>query len=300
MGYRYKYKNDPKLIDAVKGVDPDKVADLLKGKGLRPGLNADRTGDGGETALHVAAERGLTKIVATLISGGASVDMPDDEGRTPLMRAVLKDEPEGVAAMLAGGANPDAPDKKGVTPLIRAAEADAGGMVAALLAGNAAIDGADADGRTALMAAAKKGHALLVGKLSGAGASCTARDNKGNTPLHYAAQRPENDVTLQFLAGKADLINTANDAGETPIIVAVKLHNTENAQALVDLGADARIADKSGMNVFDHARASKRVKFRQAMTEMLEGQVAKREMQKGADNKVSVMKPLRLKKPGPV
>lgn len=261
-------------------------------------LGVDYADKNGHTALHEAARKCNQKAMDFLLGLGANINVQDAQGLTPLAAAVENGSQETVDFLLGKKANPDLPDEKGITPLIKAVEEGEAGIVASLLTHGAEIDLKDPEGRTALMAAAQKGQAMIVGALTGRGASLTATDNDGNAVMHYAAGCQENDVTLRFLAGKGNLVNVGNNAGETPAIIAVKRHHAENLQALLDCGADPAIADKSGMNAVQHGRALKRVKFRAAMKEVLEneGEVARQSMRRGTEEKISVRKPLRLKK----
>lgn len=261
-------------------------------------LGVDYADKDGETALHEATRMGKQKGIGFLLDLGANINAQDASGRTPVMVAVENGNDEVLTLLLSKKADPDIADEKGVTPLMKAAAEGEAGLIAALVTHGAEIDKKNPEGRTALMAAAQKGQAMIVGALAGHGASLTATDDDGNTVMHYAAGCQENEVMLQFLAGKGNLVNRPNNAGETPAIVAVKRHNAENMQTLLDLGADPAIADKSGMDAVQHSRALKRAKFREAMKAVLEneGEAARQSIRRGTEEKISIRKPLRLKK----
>ena len=251
-----------------------------------------------ETVLHRATRRHNDKAVDFLLGLGADINARNSSGFTPVAIAVENASEEMLEFLLSKKADPNISDWKGLTPLMKAAEAGEAGLIAALVTHGADLNTKDPDGRTALMLAAQKGQAMIVGALAGHGASLTATDNEGNTVMHYAVGCQDNGVMLQFLAEKSRLLNLGNNAGETPVIIAVKRHQPENLQTLMDLGADAAIADKSGKDAVAHGRALKRAKFRTAMKEVMEseGETARRDMRRGSAEKITIRKPLKLKK----
>jgi ankyrin repeat protein len=262
-------------------------------------MDANTVFEDGSTPLHIAAGNGAIQMMMLLMRHDADVNIRDSKGRTPLMVAIGEGVVESVSLLIKKDADVMLADNDGVIPVTRAAESGSKGLVAMLLDEGVPVDSRDADGRTPLMAAAIKGQALLVGSLVGTGATCTAVDNKGNTPMHYAASGMGNEVTLQFLGEKADLVNKPNNDGETPLITAIESHNMDNVAALMELGANPLQADKDGVNAMGHASALRRVKFRQAMTEILQhqGEAVRRLARKGTGHEVKTMKPLVLKKP---
>ncbi|TAL27391.1 MAG: ankyrin repeat domain-containing protein [Alphaproteobacteria bacterium] len=294
MGARGRERTySERVTSAVTGGDLEELKILLD----KPGV--DHINALGHAALHEAACWGNLKAIDFILRLKGDINVKSSGGCTPLALAVDHNQEEAVNLLLSRGASPDESDAKGVTPLMKAAEAGAAGIVASLVTHNAALEKKDGEGRTALMAAAQKGQAMIVGALAGRGAALTVTDNEGNTVMHYAVTCQENDVMLQFLAEKdRGLLNRPNKVGETPAIVAVKRSQPENLQTLLNLGADPAIPDNSGKNAVDHGRTLKRAKFRTAMKEVMEneGEAARQHMRRGTEEKISVRKPLRLKK----
>jgi len=60
----------------------------------------------GWSALHYAAIKGHSKIVAMLITKGANVNEPSPDGDTPLILAVRSDDVDTVQALIRAGADP--------------------------------------------------------------------------------------------------------------------------------------------------------------------------------------------------
>ena len=139
---------------------------------------------GGSTALHHAAERGNTALVAELCERGANVDAVDHRGRTALEHALhagpWKTAPASeVVGLLRGhGATVDF--------WTLAAIGDAAGLVATLEEGRIGVDDHNADGRTALYHAAHNNHLPAVTALLAAGADPNCACADGQTALYTA------------------------------------------------------------------------------------------------------------------
>jgi ankyrin repeat protein len=72
---------------------------------LEAGADVDGTNDGGDTAMHIAASRGLDDVIALLAARGATLDVRNERGQTPLGVAI--GGPQGVAALYnPGGGRP--------------------------------------------------------------------------------------------------------------------------------------------------------------------------------------------------
>ncbi|XP_078803735.1 serine/threonine-protein phosphatase 6 regulatory ankyrin repeat subunit C isoform X2 [Oryzias latipes] len=156
----------------------------------------------GQTALHLAAQRGFSQCVEVLLEHGASyglrehkrrwtalhaaaaegqvdcllllvnckqnvdvVDSQDTQGRTALMLAALGCHTDCVHILLEKKANPDAADKKGFTALHRVAMLGSEECESALLEHGASALCRDFQGRTPLHLAASCGHTKLLGAL---------------------------------------------------------------------------------------------------------------------------------------
>src|SRR5207302_1423335 len=97
--------------------------------------------DFGETALHIAAYRGATEIVAMLLAHGAKVTQVDGRKRTPLHYAASGYEGTLTAAetLLRAGAKIDAKDEDRESPLGLAALSQNLGVVYLLVKAGASL-----------------------------------------------------------------------------------------------------------------------------------------------------------------
>ena len=83
--------------------------------------------------------------------------------------------------------------------------------------------------------------------------NCT--DDTQCRPLHFAVEG-EADLVTMLIDHGAD-VNAANEAGETPLMAAVRFCDVECTTILLQSGASCSSRDKAGRSVEDYAKASK-------------------------------------------
>ncbi len=187
-------------------------------------VNAARTG--GETALHIIAERagedmtdGHRAMIDLLLAAGADIEAVDDYGSTPLASTTLHDNDtvarwliERGACVNAGNGDPlrqacsdadkvfdvllgagaafDIPwNDEMLLPLGLAAHNDSQHCVEALLDRGADIESVNADGETALLIAVRRRKHDVVACLLTRGADRNHIDHYSNTALSWATRR---------------------------------------------------------------------------------------------------------------
>lgn len=159
-----------------------------------PGLDVDRTGADGGTALHRAAALGNAALVATLLAGGAIRTAADRYGRTPLIAAARRGAADVTVHLLAGtdgtatGVNLVDVDRR--TALHHAVIAGSAPVVELLLAqpqANLAITDRP-DGRTALALATATGQDAIADALR---ATATRLGEQPDTPANDPPPRPD-------------------------------------------------------------------------------------------------------------
>lgn len=107
-----------------------KTAKLLAN---HPQIRIDLPNAAGETALMMAALRGQTEWLQTLLDRGAQLDAGQPKSWSALHYASAGPQAEAVVLLLARGARVDARSPNGTTPLMMAARYGAEGAVSALL-----------------------------------------------------------------------------------------------------------------------------------------------------------------------
>mmetsp|Transcript_2205 Transcript_2205/g.4956 ORF Transcript_2205/g.4956 Transcript_2205/m.4956 type:complete len:289 (-) Transcript_2205:400-1266(-) len=112
--------------------------------------------DGGETALHLAAEEGHVDALRLLLEHGAAVSAQSSEGWTALHCAGQSESAEAVALLIAHGADLHAKTRIGATPLHMAAFNGRLGATKTLIVRGADVHARDVDGYTPLADAKQK------------------------------------------------------------------------------------------------------------------------------------------------
>ncbi len=86
----------------------------------------------------------------------------------------------------------------------------------------------------------------------GDGGGVNQRDASGNTPLHKAVKNGELENAEEIMDLGADL-NMKNNSGKTPLMEALSKGNADIASALIDKGANVNMKDNQGKTALDLA-----------------------------------------------
>jgi ankyrin repeat protein len=253
---------------------------------LKAGANARTTLRGGETVLMVAARTGRVAPVKALIAGGADVNAKDRNGQDALMWAAAEGHAEAGRVLLGAGAQVIARTPGGFTPLLFAARDGRIDAVRSLLKAGADANEAiqvkkplprgPKAGSSALHLAVENGHFELALELVDAGAN--PNDQRcGHAPLHMISwvrqpSRGDDDAGQPPPLGSGRLTSLAfvrrlvalgadvnlrqnkgvegrgvlNRPGATPLLAAASTSDVPLVKALIDLGADAKLANADG------------------------------------------------------
>jgi uncharacterized protein len=176
--------------------------------------------------LHKAAANGDVEEITALLAKGENPDPRDAYQRTPLHVAAYLGRHEAMRALVKAGADPNALEYQAYDIVTIASVAgDVPTLKVALEIGGKATNVTSPYEGTALIASAHLGHDKVVEELIKAGAPLDHVNNLGWTALIEA-------VIL-------------GDGGPRHVNV---------VKALVEVGADVTIADRSGVTPLDHAR----------------------------------------------
>jgi len=252
--------NTPLIQAAIFGT-PESLDELL-----RQNVNVDARNSFDATALILgAADERKARL---LIAKGADVNARSRLGRTPLGTAAACDGcSDIVRLLLSKGADPNAQDKGGLTPLWLAAAAGDTESMRLLLDAGARVDTPSGDGTTPLMQAAQNCNPDAVNLLLAHHANINAA-NTGGGSVKAGPLQLGHLTTLDFAATycPADLVRALLDAGADPRIADVRgitplMHavssETQDAavvRLLIHAGADVTAKSKSGETALDWAR----------------------------------------------
>jgi len=181
-------RNVPVLVLAAARQQEDIVNALLD-QGADVNIRATDSERGIEqiTALHVAAAKGHTSILAILLARGATLNAQEKTGLTPLMTSSEQGHIVPSILLLDKGADPNLQDYAGNSPVLLAAANNHIDLVRILIEKGADVNLTDAEFTTPLMLAAAGGNAELVKLLLKSGADKKMRrGSNGYRALDFA------------------------------------------------------------------------------------------------------------------
>jgi uncharacterized protein len=228
----------PSLSQAVTAGDRDAVRSLLSDR-----TKDELSGREGAAALIAAAERNDPAMADLLLAAGVDPNAANDYGATALYAAAAAPDPAMTVKLLAAGADANTHLLSGETPLMAAALRGHVAVVTALLEGGADPNLQENNaGQTALMWALSQHHSAVVDVLVSHRADVNLASKSGSTPLMFAAQGSLESARALLAAG-ARPNDVHPDTGQTALIIASTMGNTDIVALLLDNGADPAIVD---------------------------------------------------------
>jgi len=211
----------------------------------------EQNNNGGEAAVHRAAENGHIGMLKVMIEKGVDVnltqDAPADAGAAPLHLACANGHVDAVKLLMDAGADDTIQNLKGETPAhFVLLDKKFGGPLkteqrAAILRELKHLDIPGEDGRTPLMLLDRWKRELLPIFFE-RGVDVNHRDNNGMTLLMH---HPDRDMAKELLFAGADL-NLADNEGNTALHYALKHGSEGDARYLVKKGADYNRSNNQG------------------------------------------------------
>lgn len=233
---------DNMLLQACKNNQKGVVMTFLK----RGGVDVNKRDESGNTPLIYVCLKSARDLVKLLLDSGADVNLGNQKNRMPLHFAAQTGNFQIISMLCEAGADVNCTDNDGVTPLMLLAQN--GKTDAALqLLKNPDIDVSIKDnaGRMAIDYATTAGLRELVKALTQAEGTHT--DTYGNTSLHHACWNEQSEVVKVLLERDPDSVNSLNDEGESPLILATRRSNLMIAELLLAAGAQPDCADADGI-----------------------------------------------------
>ncbi|HDS9450884.1 TPA: ankyrin repeat domain-containing protein [Klebsiella quasipneumoniae subsp. similipneumoniae] len=275
------------------------VALLLK-RQAQPNLQTRQ----GVTALMLAAARGSdAALIGDLLQAGASVNQTTVDKSTALMSAIadggdVRSDYQHILAMK----KPDAPveEQSALDKIVGATAAkslatgsralmtedmalqlapgafkkNVDEIVALLIGHGADVKAVNASGESVFFLAVDHARsAETITTLANAGADTSLADKSGTTALQVAAGQgaPAVIAALVQRGAKVDQLS-ANDL--SPLMLAVKMNNKANVEALLEAGASVNLSNKAGYTAIGYSRAGEVRQLLLAQHAELKGQAA--------------------------
>ncbi|CAN0422538.1 unnamed protein product [Ectocarpus fasciculatus] len=210
---RRLYRGTPLHVAAFRGLDRV-VSTLL----LREEVFTNALDGGGATPLMDACWSGHLSVVNTLLAAGADVTIRNNRGFSALGIAAYKGYIDVIGALLRHGADVNACDDEGISSLHLAAKHDQAGAIDALIQAGANIESSDGDLWTPLFSATRECSLKAMHTLLRYGASVTAQYSDGDTPLHWAcySQKKGLEATVDLLLRWGADETAEDNYGKTP------------------------------------------------------------------------------------
>jgi len=226
-------------------------------------------GDGGFSAMHLAARFGFVDIGKLLLDSGATLDIKSLlTGGTPLHTAASANQIDFAKLLIKRKANLESVDKFGSTPLLTATLHIDPDMVEVLVDAGANINVKSTVNPlvTPMVFAAgnpnplehRKSVAIIKYLLAHKGDSNFPSSN-GTTPLMAAARKPDHSDGYDraaLLMDKGAKLDAVNDKGETALMLAAGAGNEKLVKLLIEKGADVNKKNGAGETVMSYAKRS--------------------------------------------
>jgi ankyrin repeat protein len=225
---------------------------------LDAGVPADLIGDGGITVLMRAAYSGNAEVVRLLLGAGADPDAlpedhepdidPKDLGQSALFCALEQGHRE--AARLLQSATSPAVARRARAALkrLRRAEGDETGRDGAT--GRRSSPKFQAELHWAIF----EKHPERIAPALAAGADIDARDFQDKSLLWHAAYHGNRELARLLLDHGASPDAPGDPDEQTPLMIAIRMGQSELIGDLIRAGADPGRKDRSGRSAWDSAR----------------------------------------------
>lgn len=227
----------PLLLAALKG-RTEAVRTLIEARADVNKAGLDKhPGDGASPAFW-CAHKGHTESLALLIQAKADIMKPNGHGATPVFAAAQKGCTNAARLLLEAGADVDKARDDGVTPALIAASEDHVDLLNLLVAHRADLNQCSYDGVTPVCIATQKNFINSVQALLDSGADVNKATIHGATPAYIAAWMGHTDILQALIAAGANFDRARSDDGTSPIFIAILEGHAEAVYVLATAKAD--------------------------------------------------------------
>ena len=206
----------------------------------------------GQTALFHAIKGRQYNVVNWLLGQEANIQAIDRDGFTPLHIAVQVSDPRSVQMLLDRGADVNATSTQKLTPLLCIHGAAAVEILELLVGKNADLHACDIYSDGLVHKAAMQGDTalpLMEALVVVMGMDISAPGNHGNNAAHLAAALGSQDLLELLYTREFFVLESRNDLGFTPLMVAAREGAAATMSWLLDAGASLDVSDKSNQSL---------------------------------------------------
>ena len=214
--------------------------------------------------IHDEERTKALAVMNMLIEYGVDVNAQDNKGKTALTTALQESDYEVIELLLKAGANANKANKDGRTSLMLESLYHDKAIIKMLIEYGADVNAQDNYGTNALMLAASTPDLEITKMLLKAGADINAVDRYGNKVISFIINqlclnfdsdedysdlseiRDELEETINALIEAGTDINAQNNLGETALMLAVKIFDSEITKMLIRADANVNATDKNG------------------------------------------------------
>ncbi|XP_070540511.1 fibronectin type 3 and ankyrin repeat domains protein 1-like [Ptychodera flava] len=194
------------------------------------------------------------KVQQILESGEVPVDVPDKYGLSPLMSAAQKGYINIVDVLIQHRADVNFQNDSGKNALMLACFAGQLEVVKTLRAEGATWEVCDKGGSTPMHWAVDSGNTRLLRWIIEDGCPVDIRDrNSGWTPLMRACTLGGNTEVARVLISSGANVNTKDNDGKTPLMIAALNGHLSLVELLIQKGADIHVKNEFGKTAVDFA-----------------------------------------------
>ncbi|XP_048246396.1 ankyrin repeat domain-containing protein 17-like [Haliotis rufescens] len=241
----------PVMVAAVHG--QRKVFDLL----VRKGCDLSVTDDHRNNILHAGSSGGNVKIVEYILScdyllgrNMVDIDSRNETGVTPVMTAAFTGQKKVFDLLVSKHCNMSMVDDSGRNILHFACFSDNAQIVEYILSHHIAdINSRNKDGLTPVMIAACQGQKKVFDLLCGKGCDLNLTDHKDRTILHAACYGDNVHIVEHLLLHEIVDINSRDENGHTPVIVAAQEGESKVFNLLVNKHCDLSVLNNDNYTI---------------------------------------------------
>jgi ankyrin repeat protein/L-ascorbate metabolism protein UlaG (beta-lactamase superfamily) len=199
----------------------------------------------GMTPLHWAAYYGNVSVFDYLLEKGADLNSQDQRGLASVWFTVSGQRPAMLRKLIALGADLSIKNSQGDNMLFRAIRTRNAELVQILLDNGFDPVQKNAYDLTPIEHAIGMNSVEITNLLVSKGADLKVSSTR--LPLLHRAAVSQGVETLHFLLDRGFDIDEKDEAGRTPLILAIEFGNMEAARALILRGADINLANSEGI-----------------------------------------------------